>query len=261
MRKLCLGILIALCSASPLSAKVVVFSEPAFPVLDSQPVSTATLSSALGPDTVFAGIDLLKQREILKNANLLVLPYGSAVPVDVWGNIEDFLGRGGNLLVLGGQPLRVPVSGSNGKFTQETAQDTFSRSFGFRHSYALPALAPGTHFVWREGYDFLPNVSVKGRRFFAVEGRLNGLGYLLDGQGDRVAAPVIFADHAGAGPRDGGTLSARIVALDFDPEPGYWDSPDGISLIRSAASFARGAQRHFGSKNSTARCAPASCRL
>jgi hypothetical protein len=245
MRTLCLGILLALSSASPLSAKVVVFSEPGFPILDSQPVSTATLSLALGPDTVFAGLDLLKQGEILKDANLLVLPYGSAVPVDVWGNIEDFLRTGGNLLVLGGQPLRVPVSRSDGKFTQETPQDTFSRVVGFRHMYALPALAPGTQFAWRDGYDFLPNTSVSGRRFFAVEGRLNGLGYLLDGQGDRVAAPVIFADHAGSGSRDGGVNSARIVALDFDPVPGYWESSNGISLIRSAAGYAKAGAAAF----------------
>jgi hypothetical protein len=238
-------LLLATFSATLLPAKVVVFSENGFPVIDSQPVSTGTLSAALGPDTVFAGIDLLDQGEVLKNANLLVLPYGSAVPVDAWPGIEAYLRAGGNLLVLGGQPLHVPVSRSEGKFVQETAQDTFSRVIGFRHIYALPALASGNHFAWRDGYDFLPSASVNGRRFFAVEGRLNGLGYMLDAQGDRAAAPVIFADHPGAGPAGSGMPGTRIVAVDFDPEAGYWESPDGISLIRSAANYAQAGATDF----------------
>jgi len=34
-------------------------------------------------------------------------------------------------------------------------------------------------------------------------------------------------------------LGARIVMLDFEPEPGYWESADGISLMHEAAGYAR----------------------
>ena len=30
----------------------------------------------------------------------------------------------------------------------------------------------------------------------------------------------------------------RVVALPFDPAPGYWSSPDGVGLIHTAASYA-----------------------
>ena len=245
MRPICFAFLFAIFSAAPLHAKVVVFSEPGFPIVDSQPVSAATLTAALGPDTIFAGIDALAKGGALHEASLLVLPYGSAVPTEAWPSIEAYLNAGGNLLVIGGQPLHVPVSGHAGGFTQGDPQDTFSRTLDFRHTYVVPAVATGAGFAWRDGYAFLPRVSVRARRFFAVEGRLNGLGYMVDTDGDRVAAPVIVADHPGGGPRGGGMPGTRVVALDFDPQPGYWESPDGISLIRAAAEYAQAGATEF----------------
>jgi hypothetical protein len=244
MRSLCFAFLFTILSVAPVHAKVVVFSEPGFPVVDSQPVRAATLTSALG-SVVLAGIGALNQGDTLRGADLLVLPYGSAVPVETWASIEGYLHAGGNLLIIGGQPLHVPVSGHGGAFTQEDPQDTFSRALDFRHSYVVPAFESGTSFSWRDGYTFLPRISVSARRFFAVEGRLNGLGYIVAADGDRVAAPVIVADHPGGGPRGGGMPGTRVVALDFDPQPGYWESPDGISLIRAAADYAQAGATEF----------------
>ena len=34
-------------------------------------------------------------------------------------------------------------------------------------------------------------------------------------------------------------MGSRIVALGFDPEPGYWQSEDGVALIRQSANYAR----------------------
>ena len=232
MRLFCLALLFTFFPLASPQAKVVVFSEPGFPAVDSQPIGQATLTAALGPDAVFAGIDALSHGDALRDVDLLVLPYGSAVPVEAWTSIDAYLRAGGNLLVLGGQPLHVPVAGHAGAFAQEAPQDTFSRALDFRHTYVVPAIATSATFAWREGYTFLPKVDVRAQRFFAVEGRLNGLGYMV-GDGDRVAAPVIVADHLGGGPRGGSMLGTRVVALDFDPQPGYWESPDGISLIRA----------------------------
>ena len=33
-------------------------------------------------------------------------------------------------------------------------------------------------------------------------------------------------------------MGSRIVALDFDPEPGYWQSQDGIALVQQCADYA-----------------------
>jgi hypothetical protein len=69
--------------ALPLQAKVVVFWQPGFPTVASQPVDRASLDKALeGLDPVFEDEASLAASETLANADLLVLPYGSSVPVE-----------------------------------------------------------------------------------------------------------------------------------------------------------------------------------
>jgi hypothetical protein len=221
-----------------LQAKVVVFWQPGFPTVASQPIDRASLDKALeGLESVFADEASLPAPETLLNADLLVLPYGSAVPVEAWKSIERYLDAGGNLLVVGGQPLRVPVSLVNLQYVAGQPQDTYARMLGFRHTYEVP-VAKGAAFHWRFGYSWLPTLEVRAQRFFAVEGRLDGLGYMADSTGLLVAAPVIVSDHAGGGPENR-MLGSRIVALDFDPVAGYWQSADGIALIQQAAEYAR----------------------
>jgi hypothetical protein len=40
---------------------------------------------------------------------VLILPYGSAFPLECWPAIRNFLGMGGGLVVLGGAPFYQPV--------------------------------------------------------------------------------------------------------------------------------------------------------
>ena len=215
---------------------MIVFWQDGFPTIASVPISRQTLVKSLeGMDAVFIDLDQLKDPATLSSSDLLVLPYGSAIPTDAWRRIHAYLEAGGNLLVLGGQPLRVPVGASDGRFSQSLPQDTYSRELDFRHSYEVP-VSNGTQFSWRSGYSFLHAPKIRARRFFAVEGHVNGLGYMTDSDGLEIAAPVIVSDNTGPG---SGLSGSRIVALDFDPQPGYWDSPDGISLISQAAEYAR----------------------
>jgi hypothetical protein len=221
-----------------LQAKVVVFWQPDFPTVASQPVDRASLDKALdGLEPVFVDETALAAPDTLSNADLLVLPYGSAVPVEPWKSIEHYLDGGGNLLVIGGQPLRVPVSLAGQKYVAAAPQDTYSRALGFNHTYEVP-VAIGAAFHWRQGYSWMPALEVRAQRFFAVEGHLDGLGYVANPAGQLVAAPVIVSDHAGGGPEHR-MLGSRIVALDFDPQPGYWQSKDGIALVRQTAMYAR----------------------
>src|ERR1700728_2274323 len=227
-----------------LHAKVVVFWEAGFPTEGSQPIDRANLVKALeGLEPVFADEASLTALDTLSSADLLVLPYGSAVPVEAWKSIERYLDGGGNLLVVGGQPLRVPVRLINQEYVADSPQDTYSRVLGFRHSYEVP-VSHDAAFQWKPGYSWLPSIEIRAQRYFTVEGRLNGLGYMVDSTGQLVAAPVIVADHAGGGP-DNRMLGSRIVALDFDPQPGYWQSTDGIALIRQAAEYARQGTTEF----------------
>ncbi len=240
-------VLISACVSS-IPAKTVVFWQSGFPVIASQPPARETLAKSIDdPETVFAGLDSLK--ESLTGAGLLVLPYGSAFPAEAWGAIQAYTRAGGNLLVLGGQPFRVPVTTSNGKFTQGPAQDAYSRELGIQHTYAAPDQG-AAKFAWRTGYEFLPAIAVRARRYFVLEGRLNGLGYMLNAEGLQVAAPVVVMDRIAGGGRGMGGRSAgapagppppgsRAVLLDFEPAPGYWDSADGASLIHESAAYAR----------------------
>src|ERR1700723_4046472 len=92
-----------------LHAKVVVFWEAGFPTEGSQPIDRQNLGKALeGLEPVFADEASLSALDTLSNADLLVLPYGSAVPVEAGKSIEHYLNGGGNLLVIGGKPLRGP---------------------------------------------------------------------------------------------------------------------------------------------------------
>jgi hypothetical protein len=220
-------------------AKVVIFWQEGFPTAASQPITRETLVKALeGMDPTFTNLEGLKNSSTLANTELLVLPYGSAVPVDAWPNIHEYLSAGGNLLILGGQPFRVPVALSDGKFKQARPQDAYSRELDFRHTYEVP-VPSGTKFEWRLGYSFLGVPAIRAHRFFAVEGHLDGLGYMVDSNGTEVAAPVIVSDHSGLTGRGSEMRGSRTVALDFEPVPGYWESQDGLSLIGQSAEYAR----------------------
>jgi hypothetical protein len=214
----------------PLVAQVVVLWQPGFPTVASQPVERSTLSAALNDlHPVFLDLKALESPGALEKAELLVLPYGSAVPTGTWKSIEAYLQHGGNLLVLGGQPLHVPVTQVGATFVQERPQDTYARSLDLRHTYEVP-VARDAHFAWRPGYDFEITPEVQAEKFFTMEGHLDGLGYMVDNNGSRLAAPVIVIDRATGG---------RVVCLDFQPVAGYWESEAGGALIREAAGYAR----------------------
>ena len=97
----------------------------------------------------------------LKDADLLVLPYGSAVSEGAWKAIEGYLHTGGNLLVVGGQPLRVPVMEADGKFAGIAAPGHLFARARFRHTYEVPV--PGdARFAWKFGYAFCADAAGQG---------------------------------------------------------------------------------------------------
>lgn len=244
MRLLSYFLMFAMLSAPVAGAQIVVFRESGFPTVNSEPVSQSTLSNALGEDVTYAGIAKLNEASTLRDARLLVLPYGSAVPVAAWGAIDGYLKRGGNLLIVGGEPLHVPVEGKAGVFRKQFPQVTYGRVLDFDHEYTVP-VAAGAHFKWRRGYGSLLSLAVKARHYYTVAGRnLDGLGYMTAPDGDRLAAPVIVSNHLET-KAGNSMLGARIVALDFDPLPGFWASQDGVALIRTAARYAEEGATRF----------------
>jgi hypothetical protein len=116
--------------AAPLRA--VVFFADGFPAADAPEPKRAVLEQALasagpGLDAAWAS-DPVGLGSQLQDAScrLLILPYGSAFPVDSWADIKSFLGRGGNLLVLGGAPFHQPIRHEKGQWVQGFRQPTFA---------------------------------------------------------------------------------------------------------------------------------------
>jgi hypothetical protein len=224
--------------------RLVVFWQPGFPTISSTPIDRSTLTSALGSNASFADIASINDPATLSEASLLVLPYGSAVPVDAWNSITHFLDLGGNLLILGGQPLHVPVSLKDGHYLAGRPQDSYALALGLRHTYEIPVPSTAT-FAWKRGYAEGITPKLQAKHFFVVEGRLDGLGYMTSTDGELVAAPIVFGTHFTPGTHSGthpgawGKPAGRFVALDFDPLNGFWSTPDATTLLRRAAEYAR----------------------
>lgn len=223
--------------SSTLHAKAVVFWHDGFPSLETATITRKSLERALHEhEPMFANADDLKDPEALNGADLLVLPYGSGFPTEAWPIINAYIHRGGNILVIGGQPFRIPVTTAAGKFVEGPPQDTYSRELGILHTYQVPQKNEAS-FAWKLGYSFLPEVKLEAQKFFVLEGRqLEGLGYMLNSESEKVAAPVVVSSHTQ--PASGEMLGSRWVFLDFHPSAGYWDSQDGILLIQTAAGYA-----------------------
>src|SRR5262249_46841742 len=86
------------------SSSVVVFSDASFPAADAANASPEQLRKIL-PGGQFASAEQLPGMLAAPATRLLVLPYGSAFPEQIWPDIYQFLRRGGNMLVLGGRPF------------------------------------------------------------------------------------------------------------------------------------------------------------
>ncbi len=248
------GVAFALACSTAAQATVVVFQEPGFPTVESEACSRQTLARSLEPlQPAFVGLDELEKGEVLRGADLLVLPYGSAFPADAWPAIRAYLEAGGNLLNIGGRPLWVPVflepssEREPRRFRAGLPQNTYWRLLAAVHATEVPWRRT-SRFAWDGVYPFRTE-EVRARRVFAVntqfvanyaapEGSWRGLGFFLDEKGRRIAAPVTRLDFALA-PRGRQPLGyGRLVMLGFEPEPGYWDSPAGRSLIQEAARHA-----------------------
>ena len=66
------------------------------------------------PQVSFVNAQHLTDALTNSDTSLLVLPYGSAFPENAWGTIRTYLGRGGNLLVIGGRPFTRAAFQENG---------------------------------------------------------------------------------------------------------------------------------------------------
>ncbi|MDB4936977.1 MAG: glycoside hydrolase, partial [Labilithrix sp.] len=97
--------------------RALVFRAAGFPTVDAPAIDDGVLDTALSglPVDRAGSVSELVSRLRLRDVDVLVLPYGSAFPLEAWPRIRGFLRRGGGLAVLGGAPFHEPVRAEPGK--------------------------------------------------------------------------------------------------------------------------------------------------
>jgi hypothetical protein len=111
--------------------RALVFRAVGFPTVDAPVIEDGVLDSALSglPVDRAASVGELVSRLRLRDVDVLILPYGSAFPVEAWPRIQGFLRRGGGLAVLGGAPFHEPVradAGHAGAWLRGPRQPSFA---------------------------------------------------------------------------------------------------------------------------------------
>jgi hypothetical protein len=114
--------------------RAALFRAAGFPTVDAPALADATLDEAmrgLPVETLTSPADLA-DRLRLSTFDVLVLPYGSAFPIEAWPAIRRFVRNGGGLVVLGGAPFHQPVRkdpSADGRYALLMRQPTFAREF------------------------------------------------------------------------------------------------------------------------------------
>ena len=116
--------------SAPQMRRLALFAAPGFPTVDAPVIAADTLSAAFAdlPLVRFDSPRSLAEGLARHAADVLVLPYGSAFPVEAWPAIRRFVEAGGGLLVLGGAPFEVPVrsSAAGTGYVEDARQPTFA---------------------------------------------------------------------------------------------------------------------------------------
>jgi len=247
-----LGIVALLGMTSPLFAQsfsgVVAFIESGFPSADSAGPSSSQISMAL-PEVRLARADQLP--ELLRSAetHLLILPCGSAFPEAAWPDIESFLQRGGNLLVLGGRPFTRSAYRDAGGWHLRDYSVRFTRALMIDQYQCTPASQGLTfqanpdlaldipRFDWTEAFSPIARLSAvdldhRGGAAGSLDARLHAIAWGTK-DGRKLAAPVIEIDHLRNG-FDGG----RWIFLCADLAPEFWSLPASAQLLRTLSSRA-----------------------
>jgi hypothetical protein len=196
-------------SAAQAAGHTVIFYEPGFPVADSSAVSEAQLQAGFGSMSL-SGVAQLPAA--LADADLLVLPYGSAYPEADWKPILEYLDRGGNLLVLGGKPF-TRAAYQDGSGWHLRAPSVAASLELFIHDYQETPGSDGLKF--EANRDVLPELpSFRWQRAYSPVLRLSVVDkYHRDGStGDEDADLTTLA----WGSRDGHKLAAPIFQIDHN---------------------------------------------
>lgn len=198
---------------SPKPAAVVVFWEDTFPAADS-PAPRRGQLEALLRGAEFAGAQHLGEALRAGETRLLVLPFGSAFPETQWPAISAYLERGGNLLVLGGQPFTRPAYREKEQWRLRPATLAYAQKLFINEYQATPG-SQGLQFQRNDDFSFLDVPAFEWTRAWSLKVRLSdedlnprsGSGGTIDArldalawgarEGRRLSAPLVQIDHLG----------------------------------------------------------------
>lgn len=223
-------------------APVVVFWEEGFPAGDTAPPGREALASLL-PDAAFASIQQLGEALARTETRLFVLPFGSAFPEAQWEAIRSFLERGGNLLVLGGQPftraayrdekswgLRPPrLAFAKKLFINDYQPTPGAQDLEFRtNEEEVPLTLP--RFEWARAFSLTIRLSdedlyPRGGSAGGIDARLVALAWGSKG-GRRLSAPVVQIDHL-----KNNYVGGRWILVACELPVGFLASSSGRALI------------------------------
>ena len=186
------------------ATRALVFRATGFPVVDAPPLDDGVLDAAFGGIAVDQARTLHDLRSQLDRRDLrtLVLPHGSAFPLDAWPQIRAFLKRGGGLVVLGGAPFHEPVRADGEKWIRGPRSPAYAHDIlvGPAEEIAMPeaarvSLLPGwTTPVALPKKTWALTLRLSTQKDFPDE-------HGSDGPPDAVARPLVHVVDASGTPR------------------------------------------------------------
>lgn len=183
--------------------RVTLFLEPDFPAIDVPAPDALALMKDLGTARLcVAGLDSLAAALAPGRTDVLILPYGSAFPVQAWPALHAYLAAGGNWINLGGVPLAVPVVREHGLWRTLERTVTWHRRIGIVQAEELPPLHPDPKY---EQGTFALTVRFTNSKLRPTE---DG----SDGPRETILSPLMVTSTSGDSP--GGVVEVSMVRFD-----------------------------------------------
>jgi hypothetical protein len=223
------------------SAPTVIFYQPGFPAADSAEPTAAELK-ALVPNSQVADAGQLGKILADTATRVLILPYGSAYPEDLWPAIFDFLNRGGNLIVLGGRPFtRAAYHDNSGWHLREYSvrdarlllidqYQATSGSEGLNFETNPDVVPQIPRFSWKQS--FSPILHLTGSDVYTRQGSAGTIDARLDAlawgtrNGRKLSAPAIEIDHL-----RNQFVGGRWIFIGAELSAGFLSSPEARQMI------------------------------
>jgi hypothetical protein len=234
---------------------VVILAEPGFPAADSAVASPEQLAGWV-PGAQLASVEQLRQLLNSPATALLILPYGSAFPEEAWPDIHQFLQRGGNLVVLGGQPFTRAAYRDHGswklreysvRYIRPLMIDQYQTTPGsdgleFQANPEIPLQLPT--FPWKRAFSPVIRLSAvdlykRGGAAGAIDARLDTLAWGVK-QGRKLSAPVMLVDHLRNGFNGG-----RWVFLNADLPAEFYGNAAASHVVADLAELALQGSQEF----------------